>query len=151
MANDAVAIAENLCKKYEGLYLRPYLCPAGIPTIGYGTTRYENGVRVSLADPAITAQRAEYLLRYELTNHVLPSVLNFCPNLVRWGVCATAAIMDFTYNLGSGRLRSSTLRKRIQADDRYGAKRELAKWVRGGGGVLPGLVKRRMDECALIG
>jgi lysozyme len=59
--------------------------------------------------------------------------------------------MDFVYNLGAGRLRSSTLRKKIQADDRAGAKKELAKWVMGGGRVLPGLVKRRMTECALIG
>lgn len=151
MVNDAFAITENLCKQYEGLYLRPYLCPAGIPTIGYGTTRYENGVKVSLADPAITAERARVLLRNELAGVVYPAVLALCPNLKSWGVCATAAIMDFTYNLGTGRLRASTLRKKIQADDRAGAKRELAKWVNGGGRVLPGLVKRRMSECALIG
>lgn len=151
MASDAFAITENLCKRFEGLYLRPYLCPAGIPTIGYGTTQYENGVKVTLSDPAITKERAEVLLQNELARVVYPAVLRLCPNLKDWGVCATAAIMDFTYNLGTGRLRASTLRKKIQADDRAGAKTELAKWVNGGGRVLPGLVKRRMAECALIG
>jgi lysozyme len=151
VANDALTIAESLCKQYEGLYLRPYLCPAGIPTIGYGTTRYENGVKVMLSDPAITAERARGLLQNELAGVVYPAVLALCPNIISWGPKATAAIVDFTYNLGTGRLRASTLRKKIQTDDRAGAKTELVKWVNGGGRVLPGLVKRRMSECALIG
>ena len=151
MANDALTIAESLCKQYEGLYLRPYLCPAGIPTIGYGTTQYKKGVKVTLSDPPVTAERARVLLQNELAGVVYPAVLSLCPNVISWGPKATAAIMDFVYNLGAGRLRSSTLRKKIQADDRAGAKKELAKWVMGGGRVLPGLVKRRMTECALIG
>jgi lysozyme len=151
VANDALTIAESLCKQYEGLYLRPYLCPAGIPTIGYGSTHYGQGAKVMLSDPPITAERARVLLRNELAGVVYPAVTTFCPNLINWGPKATAAIMDFAYNLGTGRLRTSTLRKKIQADDRAGAKAELQKWVNGGGRVLPGLIKRRMTECALIG
>lgn len=151
MENDAITIAKRLCILFEGMYLKPYLCPAGIPTIGVGSTHYENGVRVSLADPPITPERAEQLLMWELQTQCVPRVLKLCSNLPGWGPGAMAAILDFTYNLGSGNLQSSTLRKKILAGDRDGAKSELMKWVRGGGRELPGLVKRRTAESALIG
>jgi lysozyme len=147
--NDAITIAAGLCRVFEGLYLKPYLCPAGVPTIGYGTTAYENGTRVTLKDAAITKSRAEELLRWEL-QQTLAAVKKLCPNLPSTGSKPLAAIMDFTYNLGSGRLQSSTLRKRLLAGDMNGAKIELRKWVRGGGKVLPGLVKRRAVEAALL-
>lgn len=135
---------------FEGVYLKPYLCPASVPTIGVGTIRYENGVRVTLADPPITKERAEELLLWELRKCV-QQVLRLCPNLPSWGDKSVAAIVDFTYNLGAGNLAASTLRKRILADDQEGAKIELMKWTRGGGRVLSGLVRRRGAECALIG
>lgn len=136
---------------FEGVYLRPYLCPAGIPTIGVGSTRYENGVRVTLADPPITRARAEELLMWELRTECLPRVLKLCNTINAWGPGAVAAIVDFTFNLGSGNLAASTLRRKILANDREGAKAELMRWVRGGGRVLPGLVKRRQAEAKLIG
>ena len=52
----------NIIKKCEGLELKPYLCPAGVPTIGYGSTRYENGERIKLTDAPITEERANALL-----------------------------------------------------------------------------------------
>ena len=148
--DDAIIIARSLCLAFEGMYLKPYLCPAGIPTIGVGSTRYENGVRVTLADPPITRERALELLMWELRSGCLPSVLKLCPGLSKWGPGAVAAIVDFTYNLGSGNLAGSTLRRRINANDSEGAKAELNKWVKGGGKVLPGLVKRRKAEAALF-
>lgn len=146
MASNPVELAKALCILFEGVYLRPYLCPAGVPTIGIGSTRYENGTRVSLADPPITRERAEALLMWELTRDCLPRMLRLCDKLPTMGPAAIGAILDFTYNLGSGNLAASTLRKRIQAGDRQGAANELLKWVRGGGRVLPGLVKRRTAE-----
>lgn len=151
MNSEPIYLAAELCKVFEGLYLRPYMCPAGVPTIGYGTTRYENNVRVSLADPPITKERAEQLLMWKLKTACLPRVLKLCDNLASWGPGAVAAIVDFTYNLGSGNLAASTLRKKIQANDVDGAKAELLKWVKGGGRVLPGLVKRRQAEAKLLG
>jgi len=146
----AVQVARDLCLVFEGCYLRPYLCPANVPTIGVGSTFYENGTRVSLADPAISRERAMALLEWEL-NHCLPKVRRLCPTLKDWGEQATGAILDFAFNCGTGALQSSTLRKCINADDPDGAKTELMKWVRGGGKVLPGLVKRRAAEIALLG
>lgn len=151
MGNDPLLIARALCILFEGVYLRPYLCPAGIPTIGVGSTRYENGVRVTLADPPITRERAEELLMWELRTECLPRIIKLCAHLGDWGPGSVAAIVDFTYNLGSGNLAASTLRRKINANDREGAKAELMKWVKGGGKVLPGLVKRREAEAKLIG
>jgi lysozyme len=146
----AIQVARDLCLVFEGMYLKPYLCPANVPTLGVGSTFYENGTRVSLADPAITRERAMALLEWEL-NHCLPKVRRLCPGLKDWGEQATGAILDFAFNCGTGALQSSTLRKRINADDIDGSKTELMRWVRGGGKVLPGLVKRRAAEIALLG
>jgi lysozyme len=145
----AIQVARDLCLVFEGMYLKPYLCPAAVPTIGVGSTFYESGVRVSLKDPPITRERAMALLEWEL-EHCLPRVLRLCPGLPAWGEQATGAILDFAFNCGTGALQNSTLRRRINADDDDGARTELMKWVRGGGKVLPGLVRRRAAECSLI-
>lgn len=145
----AIETARALCLTFEGVILHPYLCPAGVPTIGVGTTRYEDGARVTLADTFITRQRAIDLLDHEL-HATLPRVLRLCPGLPAWGDDATAAILDFTFNLGTGSLQASTLRRRINADDIDGARAELARWVFAGGRRLPGLVRRRAAEAALL-
>lgn len=150
MEPEAILEAAALARRFEGLFLRPYLCPAGIPSIGYGATRYPNGLRVSLLDAPITKERAEELLLWELRK-CLRITMQLCAELNFWGERAVAAIVDFTFNLGSGKLASSTLRKKIMADDRHGAKLELMKWVYGGGRRLKGLEIRRTAECALIG
>ena len=61
------------------------------------------------------------------------------------------AIVDFCYNLGVGRLQTSTLRRKINEQDWEASKTELKRWNRGGGKVLAGLVKRRQAECDLLG
>jgi lysozyme len=148
--NQAAVIAALLARPFEGLYLRPYIDPVGIPTVGYGATFYEDGVRVTLKDPPITRERAEELLQWEMCKCVREAY-RLCPVLYLWGEQAVAAIADFAFNCGTGALAASTLRRRIAADMHAEAKAELMKWVRGGGRVLPGLVKRRAAECALIG
>lgn len=150
MESEAVQKAVELAKRFEGLCLRPYLCPAGVPTIGWGATRYPGGLRVSLRDPAITRERAETLLHEEM-RECLRETVRLCPGLPDWGVDPLAAITDFTFNLGWPRLAASTLRRRIAADDSLAAKQELMKWVYGGGRRLRGLELRRLAECELIG
>ena len=145
----AIEVARDLCLVFEGLHLKPYLCPANVPTIGVGSTFYEDGRRVSLADEPITRERAMELLEHEL-RACLPQVLRLCPALKDWGPQATGAVLDFAFNCGVGALSASTLRRRINADEVDRAKAELMRWVRGGGRVLPGLVKRRAAEAALL-
>lgn len=149
MESKTIKTARDLCLVFEGLYLKPYLCPANVPTIGVGSTFYEDGRRVSLADTPITRARAMQLLEHEL-EQCLPRVLRMCPELPEWGEQATGAILDFAFNCGPGALQASTLRKRVNAGDVDGARSELMKWVRGGGKVLPGLVRRRAAEAALL-
>lgn len=145
---DPVLIAAALARRFEGLYLTPYLCPAGVPTIGYGATYYQDGRIVTLKDEAITREQAEELLLWMIKTKYLPVVLILCPGIDTPE--RLAAIIDFTFNLGSGRLRGSTLRRRINAKDWDAVPTELMKWTIGGGRVLRGLVIRRRMEAGLI-
>ena len=145
----ALKIAVGLCKRFEGLRLEPYLCPAGIPTIGYGATYYLDGRKIALTDAPVTAAQAELMLIQSLSSQYMPAVLKASPLLVGFPE-ALGAITDFTYNLGAARYRASTLRKRIDAGDWQGAKDEIVKWNKGGGKILPGLVLRRAAEAKLL-
>lgn len=146
--NAAIVTARNLCLLYEGLYLKPYLCPAGVPTIGVGATVYENGVRVQLTDPPITKDRALDLLDWMLETVYFPAVIKLCANIDEGR--RAGAITDFAFNLGINALKNSTLRKKILANDWEGAKKEILKWNKGGGKVLSGLTKRRIAESRLL-
>lgn len=149
VANDrAVQVAAALARRFEGCRLRPYLCPAGVPTIGFGATYYQGGLRVALADPPITRQHAENLLIWQVRTIYLPAVLKLCPAIDT--PARLASIIDFTFNLGTGRLKASTLRKRINDGRWADVPKELRKWNKGGGKVLRGLAIRREAEAALI-
>ena len=142
-------LASALCRQFEGYRAKPYLCPAGVPTIGYGSTYYADGRKVTLADPPMSEENARTLLMIELEHTYLPGVLRNCPGLIT-DARKCNAIVDFCYNLGVGRLQTSTLKRKINANDWEGAKEQLMLWTKGGGKVLPGLLKRRTAECALL-
>ena len=144
--------AIELAKRFEGFERKvkrgieitavPYICPAGFWTIGYG----------HLCDPKhppITEAEAEVYLTTDLQS-ALTATLRYCPVLATEPEERLAAIVDFTFNLGAGRLQTSTLRRRVNQRDWAAAAKELHRWVYGGGKVLPGLVKRRMAEVALV-
>ena len=142
-------IITRLCERFEGLRLRPYRCPAGVATIGLGSTRYEDGSAVRMTDAPITKGRAYALFNTMLETTYLPPVRKFCP-ASRDNANLQAALGDFCYNLGPARLAGSTLRRKINAGDIAGAKRELMKFTHGGGRVLKGLVVRRKAEAGLL-
>lgn len=148
MIEQALPIALALMRRFEGFYPKPYLCPAGVPTIGYGSTYYQDGTRVTLTDPAISRERAEALLLATVQAVYLPAVLKLCPGLDHPD--RLAALIDFTYNLGGSALKGSTLRKRVNAGDWDAVPGELRKWDKAGGRVLRGLTIRREAEAALI-
>jgi len=149
IAAKALTIVRALCARWEGIRLKPYLCPAAVPTIGIGSTAYEDGTRVTLKDAPISLVRAYALLDLMLVGIYMPAARKLCPPCM-WDANMQAALSDFAYNLGCTRLAGSTLRRKINAGDIDGAKRELAKWVWGGGKKLPGLVLRRAAEAALL-
>ena len=142
-------IAAELCRRFEGYRAKPYLCPAGVATIGYGSTYYADKRKVTLEDPPMDKDNANALLLVELEHTYLPGVLRNCPGLIK-DIRKLNAIVDFAYNLGVGRLQTSTLKRKINANDWEGAKEQLMLWTKGGGKVLPGLLKRRAAECALL-
>jgi lysozyme len=143
----ALKEAKNLCRKFEGLRLSPYLCPAGIPTIGYGSTYYTNGKKVSMKDTPINRTVAEQILEYNLMTVYLPGVLARCPGLTDYRL---AAILDFAYNLGVTRFKGSTLAKYLEAKEWGKASEEIKKWNKAGGRILKGLVLRRELESQLL-
>lgn len=144
--------AINLAKRFEGFERKakcgteitaiPYVCPAGFWTIGYG----------HLCDskhPPISEAEAEVYLARDLQS-ALVATLRYCPVLATEPEGRLAAIVDFTFNLGAGRLQTSTLRRRINQREWGAAEQELRRWIYGGGRVLPGLVARRDAEVALL-
>lgn len=144
--------AIELAKRFEGFERRvkrgteitavPYICPAGFWTIGYG----------HLCDPKhppISETEAEAYLARDLQS-ALTATLRYCPVLASEPEGRLAAIVDFTFNLGAGRLQASTLRRRVNQRDWHAAVQELRRWVYGGGKVLSGLVARREKEAALL-
>lgn len=126
----------------------PYLCPAGVPTIGYGFTHYADGRMVALSDPPMTRAQAQSLLEHLLRTRYMPGTLRLCPNIAL--PARLGALTDFAWNLGLGSLRASTLRKKILAGDWEAVPAELRKWVRAGGRVLKGLVLRREAEIGYV-
>lgn len=145
----AIEIASGIARRFEGLYLSPYLCPAGVPTIGFGATYYEDGSRVSLSDKPITIERADALLAWHLENVYLPAVLMLCHGADTTG--RLAALIDFAFNCGIGNLRSSTLRKLVNAGEWLDVPAQFRRWNKAGGRVLRGLTLRREAEIGVLG
>jgi len=133
-----LGLLHTLIKRFEGLHLMPYLCPAGVWTCGWGST----GPDVFPGKPW-TREYADRRMEEDAL-FFARGALALCPSLQGDQLCAIA---DFSYNLGLGRLRASTLRKRINAADNAGVITELNKWVFGGGKKLNGLVTRRRIEA----
>lgn len=140
-----------MAKRFEGFQrvaksdpgrAQPYICPAGFWTIGYGHL-------CEPTHPPITEAEGEAYLAHDLQT-ALAATLHNCPTLATEPEERLAAIVDFTFNLGAGRLQTSTLRRRINQRDWVASGRELRRWVYGGGKVLPGLVIRREAEAAWL-
>jgi lysozyme len=140
-----------LAKRFEGFHrvpkndpgrAYPYVCPAGFMTIGYGHLCQPD-------HPQITEAEAEAYLAADLMT-ALTATLRYCPVLATESEGRLAAIVDFTFNLGAGRLQTSTLRRRINQRDWQNTCLELRRWIYGGGRVLAGLVTRRQAEIGWL-
>jgi lysozyme len=130
-----------LIRKSEGLRLKAYRCPAGVLTIGYGHT----GPDVP-ENKKITMDEAEALLSTDVT-HACDSVLELTGGKVSQG--QLDALTDFVFNLGSSKLRSSTLLRKHKAGNYTGAASEFGRWIYSNGRPLDGLIKRRAAETHL--
>ena len=131
----------GLIKSFEGLRLKAYQDAVGVWTIGYGTTR---GVKPG---QQITEAQAESLIKTDLARFERD-----VSQAVRVPINDNqfAALVSFTYNVGSGAMRSSTLLRKLNRRDIRGASNEFPRWNRAGGRVLAGLTRRRNAEKALF-
>ena len=130
-----------LIRQFEGLRLSAYRCPAGIATIGYGSTA---GVQMGQTIPA---ERAEELLREDVRQFEAA-----VSRLVKVPLTQDQfdALTSFAFNLGTKALEKSTLLRLLNAGDYSGAAAQFDRWVYASGKKLSGLVKRRAAERALF-
>lgn len=140
----------ELLKFFEGFRSKPYLDTANppVPTIGYGSTYYEDGTKVTMQDAPIDEARASSLFntivkRFEKEVMGLTTGCNLNDNQI-------SALTAFAYNIGVGNLSTSTLLKLIKSGDFNGASDQFPRWDKSGGKVTKGLVIRRFSERALF-
>lgn len=139
--------ALDLIRKSEGFSAAPYLCPAKVWTIGYGSTRLPGGASVTASTPPVTREQAEEMLRAD-ADAVAAEIDRMVVVPLTPG--QMGALVSFVYNLGSGRLRSSTLLRKLNTGDYKGAAYEFGKWVIANGQVSNGLIARRAAEQAMF-
>ena len=146
----------ELIKGFEGLSLKPYLCSAKVPTIGYGNTFYTNGIKVTMSDAPITKEKANEMLKVIADSFAL-KVSKIVPNNLTQN--QFNALVSFAFNVGVGKLvkgiyvggfGGSTLLRlvKINPNDANIAK-EFLKWNKAGGEVVDGLTKRRIKESSV--
>lgn len=135
----------ELIKRYESFEPCPYLDAAGIPTIGYGNTYYEDGRKVTMNDSEISEKRATILLN-NIVAKFEKDVLKYVKSPLTQN--QFDALVSFAYNCGSYALKQSTLLKRINEDPLHPTiPNEFTKWTKSGGKRLRGLSKRRVEEA----
>jgi lysozyme len=135
---------DALLKKFEGCKLKAYRCPANVCTIGFGHTTAA-GLPEVIDGMTITQKQADEILKRDLVKYeaAVESLVKVKLTQNQFDV-----LTDFAYNAGVGNLKSSTMLKKINAGDLDAVPAELMKWTKGGGKVLPGLVRRRQAAGA---
>lgn len=137
----------ELIKRFETFQSKPYRCPGGYATIGYGSTFYEDGRRVTLNDPPITQARADSLLL-----QVLKQFEVHVDSVTRDDIAQHQfdALVSFCFNVGADSLKRSTLLKKVNTDPNDPTIRaEFRRWVYANGKRLVGLARRRDAEWKL--
>lgn len=140
------SVGINLITSFEDLELKAYLCPADVWTIGFGTTVYPDGTKVKKGDTC-TADQAKAYFAYDLKRfeNAVNSGLTVSVNQNQFD-----ALVSLTYNIGETAFKKSTLLAKLNKGDIKGAAEQFAVWNKGGGGVLKGLVRRRVAERELF-
>ncbi|WP_319371948.1 lysozyme [uncultured Ilyobacter sp.] len=140
------AEGETLIKDFEKLRLKAYLCPAGVPTISYGCTRYTDGSPVRLGD-TITKEEAE-----KLFNVILGRFEKGMSRYIKIELNENqfSALVSFAFNVGVGNFKNSTLLRKINSGDLEGASKEFERWIYSNGKKLRGLIRRREAEKELF-
>lgn len=131
----------EIIKNFEGFRAKAYICPAGVLTIGYGTTSSVHRGQV-VNESQATALLARDVVSFE--REIKRSVK------VPLEQHEFDALVSFVYNVGPGNFRSSTLLKRLNASAFQEVPAQMMRWNKGGGRVLEGLNRRRAAEGRLF-
>lgn len=138
----------DLVIHFEGFSETPYLCSAGVPTIGYGSTVYPNGEWVTMDDAPVNKHEARGMLLHHMNEHVEPYIRdNVMCDLLQREFDALAA---FVYNLGANNFLNSTMLRELNSWNKKKAADEFSRWRMAGGKVSNGLVRRRKSERHLF-
>lgn len=150
--------AMAMIRHHEGVRNRPYLCPAKLFTVGIGHVLYPEQAKLPVSERLQFALKSEHdrIWTNDEINALLASdlarfergVARYCPNAVG-NQGRFDGLVSLSFNIGLGNLQRSSLRMKNNRGDFEGAAEEFMKWTKGGGRVLPGLVKRRLDEQRL--
>jgi lysozyme len=147
MSETPEQIAANLAAQFEGFSAVPYLDPGDVVTQGYGSTFDENGDRLTMEHPPISAATGLEWLARDMGQAVL-TIANYVT--VPLTCNQKAALSDMAYNVGSGAFVSSTLLHRLNLGDYAGAAAQLLVWNHENGVILPGLTRRCSARLALF-
>jgi lysozyme len=136
----------DLMHQFEGLRLNAYLCPANIPTIGWGNTFYESGRKVQMGE-TITKERADALFLW-VANSFATQVRSMLR--VQLNENQFSALVAFAYNVGNANLRTSTLLRLVNANPNDpNIRAQFLRWNKAGGREMAGLTRRRQAESNL--
>lgn len=137
----------DLIRAFEGFRADPYLDAVGVPTIGYGSTYYPDGQRVRLTDPPISEPEARRLMQATLAEFEdgIADALQ-----VEVTQSQFDALVCWAFNIGVSAAQNSTLMKKLNSGDYFGAADQFLRWNKAGGVVLRGLSRRRAAERALF-
>jgi lysozyme len=136
----------DLMHQFEGLRLNAYLCPANIPTIGWGNTFYESGRKVQMGE-TITKERADALFLW-VANSFATQVRSMLR--VQLNENQFSALVSFAYNVGNANLRTSTLLRLVNANPNDpNIRAQFLRWNKAGGREMAGLTRRRQAESNL--
>jgi len=158
----------DLMHRFEGCRNKPYLCPAHIWTIGYGHVLYQEQIRLQMVrvegkdiamirkEMPLKSEDSRVWSKEEIEKLFADDIASFERGVLRLvpGVIgkqgAFDALVSISFNFGLGNLQRSTIRMKANRGDWDGAAEAFRAWTKGGGKVLPGLVKRREAEIALF-
>ena len=137
----------ELIKEFEGFSANAYLCPAKIPTIGYGNTFWEDGRKVRIGEQ-ISKSKALELLEFVANKDFADKIFPFIEVSISQN--QFDAMVSLAYNIGVGAFSNSTLLKRVNVKDFLGAGNEFLKWDKSNGKPLLGLTRRQQREKELF-
>lgn len=145
-ARDISGRAIDLIQHFESCELKAYKDEAGVWTIGWGHTGLQHKDGTVYPGRAISQEKADQLFRYDMEQ--FEARVSAFTKGIELNDDEYGALVAFDFN--TGKLDSSTLLKRLKAEDRSGAANEFLKWIRAGGKVQNGLIRRRRSERRLF-